>query len=265
MGNRYKYRGMQRYSSPLNTSLFGSIWTPAALFAQGQQGVWYEPKPEYLFQDAAGTIPVENDGDPVGLRLDLSGNGNHQAAPTSADRPIYRTDGTRHWIEPNGVNHTLVSINNVPWLTSSTAAAFTFSRLRRTGGQAYYMHCDGNEGTQAEQSFSVLLDIRGDDRQIDRQIVGGKFFETPGLRDVDRYVMVQFDKSAGTGVAQWDAYPDEQSFTPGTVSRTDQPMRSYSRGPNSVNFQGRDYGFLAVAETLSPEDRQRAKDYMESL
>jgi hypothetical protein len=30
-----------------------------------------------LFQDEAGTIPVEKDGDPVRLILDKSGNGNH--------------------------------------------------------------------------------------------------------------------------------------------------------------------------------------------
>ena len=48
------------------------VWTPADLFAQGQQGVWYEPKPEYLFQDEGGTVPVTADGDPVGSMLDLS-------------------------------------------------------------------------------------------------------------------------------------------------------------------------------------------------
>lgn len=48
------------------------LWTPAALFAQGQQGAWYEPKPEHLYQDAAGTVPVTADGDPVGLMLDRS-------------------------------------------------------------------------------------------------------------------------------------------------------------------------------------------------
>ncbi len=60
-------------------------WAPAQLFSQGQEGVWYEPKPivagqQVLYQDAAGTTPVAADGDPVGLMLDrhkgllLSGN-----------------------------------------------------------------------------------------------------------------------------------------------------------------------------------------------
>ncbi len=52
-------------------------WAPAQLFSQGQQGVWYEPKPivagqQVLYQDSAGTTPVTADGDPVGLMLDRS-------------------------------------------------------------------------------------------------------------------------------------------------------------------------------------------------
>ena len=85
-----------------------AVWTPAALFAQGQQGVWYEPKPEYLFQDAAGTIPVTADGDPVGRMLDLSPNGNHAKQETSAARPVYRTNGTLHWLQFDGVDDRLI-------------------------------------------------------------------------------------------------------------------------------------------------------------
>ncbi len=57
-------------SLPRRVAFGRRTWTPAALFAQGQQGVWYEPKPEYLFQDSAGTTPVTADGQPVGLMLD---------------------------------------------------------------------------------------------------------------------------------------------------------------------------------------------------
>ena len=79
------------------------------LFGNGEQGVFYVPQPvidgqQVLFQDAVGTVPVTSDGDPVGLMLDLSGNGNHATQATSAARPIYRTDGELHWLEFDGVD-----------------------------------------------------------------------------------------------------------------------------------------------------------------
>lgn len=48
-------------------------FSPSQLFSEGQQGAWYDPSDlATLFQDAAGTIPVTSDGDPVGLMLDRS-------------------------------------------------------------------------------------------------------------------------------------------------------------------------------------------------
>jgi hypothetical protein len=45
----------------------------ASLFANGEQGAWYDPSDlTTLFQDSNGTTPVTADGQPVGLMLDKS-------------------------------------------------------------------------------------------------------------------------------------------------------------------------------------------------
>ena len=49
----------------------------STLFGNGEQGAFYVPQPQVLgqqvlYQDAAGTVPVTADGDPVGLMLDVS-------------------------------------------------------------------------------------------------------------------------------------------------------------------------------------------------
>ena len=50
-----------------------STASPAALFAAGEVGVWYDPSDlTTLFQDSAGTTPVTAAGQPVGLMLDKS-------------------------------------------------------------------------------------------------------------------------------------------------------------------------------------------------
>ena len=63
--------------SPLQQAMdrIGSaaIWTPATLFASGEQGVWYDPSDfSTLFQDSAGNTPVTAAGQVVGLMLDKS-------------------------------------------------------------------------------------------------------------------------------------------------------------------------------------------------
>lgn len=51
----------------------GSAFDPLSLFANGEQGAWYDPSDlTTLYQDSAGTTPVTADGDPVGLMLDKS-------------------------------------------------------------------------------------------------------------------------------------------------------------------------------------------------
>lgn len=81
------------------------VYDPSMLFLQGEQGIWYLPSDlSTLFQDAAGTIPVTTDGDPVGLMLDKSGNGNHATQSVASSRPTYRTNGTLRWLQFDGVD-----------------------------------------------------------------------------------------------------------------------------------------------------------------
>jgi len=57
--------------NPVRSVLTSRAFTPAALFSQGQQGLWHDPSDlTTLFRDSAGSDPVTADGDPVGLMLD---------------------------------------------------------------------------------------------------------------------------------------------------------------------------------------------------
>jgi hypothetical protein len=62
-----------------------------------------------LFQDAAMTIPVLADGDPVGAVMDVSGNGFHLTQNTASKKPTYKTDGTHYWLDFDGINHVMVA------------------------------------------------------------------------------------------------------------------------------------------------------------
>jgi hypothetical protein len=53
--------------------IYGGVFTPASLFANGEQGAWYDPSDlTTLFTDSAGTVPVTGVEQFVGLMLDKS-------------------------------------------------------------------------------------------------------------------------------------------------------------------------------------------------
>jgi hypothetical protein len=63
-------------------------FSPASLFATGEQGAWYDPSDlTTLFQDSAGTTPVTAAGQQVGRINDKSGRGNNATQSTSGQRP----------------------------------------------------------------------------------------------------------------------------------------------------------------------------------
>ena len=65
-------------------------FSPAILFANGEQGLWLDPSDtSTLFQDNAGATPVTSFGQAVGLIRDKSGRGNHVPQATPTQRSIY--------------------------------------------------------------------------------------------------------------------------------------------------------------------------------
>ena len=69
---------------------------------------WFDPSDlSTLWQDTAGTSPVTADGQSVARIDDKSGNGRHMIQGTAANRPLYKTDGTLHWLLFDGVNDRL--------------------------------------------------------------------------------------------------------------------------------------------------------------
>ncbi|MCK8463440.1 hypothetical protein MUY35_06210 [Aliiroseovarius sp. S1339] len=87
----------------------GSAPTPFSPLALSPS-VFFDPSQTGgLFQDAAATLAVTADSQPVGLWQDLSPNGHDLSQAVSAARPTYRTDGTAHWIEADGVDDGLLT------------------------------------------------------------------------------------------------------------------------------------------------------------
>jgi len=180
----------------------------AAIFGANEQGAFYIPRPvvlgaQALFQDSAGTVPVTADGDPVGRMLDQSGNGNHATQSVSGSRPVYRTDGTLHWLEFDGVDDFLDTdfiLNKVQGSVSfniSVSRFYNFNTLFESGfTNDWEMWVDASPATIFRTSASnsdinvSYSDNFGVDVRVSRTVVWneivGKMYSAGVLVDTDQ-------------------------------------------------------------------------------
>lgn len=98
-----------------------------------------------LFQDAAGATPVTADGDPIGLVMDISGNGLHFTQAGDA-RPLYKTG-------INGINSLGValfagshSLIHAAAVFAGASAGLVIAVVRYAGGYGYLMS-SGDDGS----------------------------------------------------------------------------------------------------------------------
>lgn len=85
-------------------------FSPRALFANGDQGAWYDPSDlSTMFQDLAAAVPAAV-GAPVARINDKSGRGNNAGQATASARPVLRQDaGGRFYLEFDGVDDRLLT------------------------------------------------------------------------------------------------------------------------------------------------------------
>jgi hypothetical protein len=104
-----------------------SPFSPASLFASGEEGVWYDIAPAYCFTDTSRTTNAAV-GDAVAAVEDRSGNGNHATQTTAAARPILRqTGGGLYYLEFDGVDDVMVT----PTITPGTDKVQVFAGVTK--------------------------------------------------------------------------------------------------------------------------------------
>lgn len=186
----------------------------------GQQSIW---------QDEAMTIAATEDGDPVRAIRDVTSAGRHGVVNTGETGFIYRTDGTKHWLDCVGKNSRFVISGGIQLASYRTL----FVTALRATSHTPLMHGwrPGNDrfyaGSNAVQ--------KGDGARIDLTTETG----------VD-YVIAHHFKSA-EAIARYNRTMTSESVDPwigdfeltnylaGSSSPLDQPDVDYG-------FEGRFYG-----------------------
>jgi len=129
-----------RFGFGFGIDVSGAPFSPLALFAAGEQGIWLDPSDfSTMFQDSAGTTPVTAVGQPVGLIRDKSGRANHVSQSTAASRPVLAQDSTgRYYLQPDGVDDYMLS----PSINSGTNKLTVWAGYRKASDAARAIICE---------------------------------------------------------------------------------------------------------------------------
>lgn len=145
-------------------------WSPASLFASGEQGLWLDPSDlSTMFQDSSGMIPITAAGQPVGLIRDKSGRSNNAAQSVPASRPILRSDGILWWLEFDGVDDFLATgtIN-----LSTSASISAFAGIRKLSDATSAVVAAFGAAAGANPSFEMYGPSGGGTNKFDFRIRG---------------------------------------------------------------------------------------------
>lgn len=113
-------------------------YDPAALFALGEDGMFYDPQSiNTLWQDAAGTVPVTSDGQLVARIDDRSGNGYHLIQSNPANQYVYR------------------AVDGVKWLDSGNRQCIYDSGKKLTGGLTFAFAVKAVSGATTQQLYDT--------------------------------------------------------------------------------------------------------------
>ena len=233
-----------------------------SLFSAGEQGAFYIPRvvngTQALFQDAAGTVAVTADGDPVGRMLDQSGNGNHATQSVSGSRPVYRTDGALDWLEFDGVDDVLLNVG------SRTINAFTIaSAHRETFRQQSTLY---GFGTVTSNRLSAQLPYTNGNYYFDVKSSGfGRITGTWPLSVNEDAVTSHYRNASNTVFGRINGeLAGTASVSESVTSDGFALGRSGFTGDSSAFYAGRIYGFAVVFADKS-SDVIELENYMASL
>lgn len=246
------------------------FFDPHSLFENGVKGAWYDPLDKTtMWQDAAGTIPVENDGDPVGRIEDKSGNGHHLIQDDESRRPIYKESSPYAWLEFDGLSTALYETQAWMW---DLASVSVYARLRGPAQNDRRIICEGSSQDD-RPIYSILQSssispynhttayIRGNGTgsNLYSQANDGVCFD-----NTDRVVSVA-DSGLSLNFRVDKSETANKTYSNGTLTMDRFCLGAVLRANFVSHFQGRIYQLIIAEGILNLADKLEVEQYLTQL
>ena len=235
------------------------------LFANGEQGFWYDPNDlSTMYQDAAGIVPVTAQGQPVGLIRDKSGRNNHAYQTVSASRPILRQNAitSAYYLEFDGVDDFMVTapLN----LTGKKELTIHAGVLALPTAKAYeYLLANGNSTSDAGLVRVRLADISTQKFEVNSGTYVAVDGPSAANRPEKRVIFAKFSSSEPYhSFTVNDVTAEKVVQVTKDTTLTTLPMYIGRQASNSWNATMGLYGLTVVsAVTVAAYDKQVTLDY----
>ena len=252
-----------RFRDGVDTRFEGDVYggfDPIAALTPGAAvlAMWDASDLDTMFQDRAGSIPVTEPGQLVGVHRDKGTSGLHKVAVNDAARGTYQTDGVRHWIACDGINTGYVTpavnpgVDKVQFWAGQgsrgllTAILVEMSATAASNAGSFYVAAPESSSvrysTAGRGNFGITAAVRAD------------FATTPSNSDT-AVITVTHDISGDlstiqrNGVAGVNATGDK-----GLGNFGNYPIYFYRRGGTTLPLNGQSsIEILRFGDNLSPE------------
>lgn len=238
--------------------------TPKPLFAQGEQGVWYDPSDlSTLFQDSAGTTPVTDVDQPVGRMLDKSGNGNHAVQATSASRPLLKREGSgRYYLLFDGTDDSLATSTMNMTATDEVTAAVALTKSSNAARGMLLEFTNASTGRfLIEAPPAGLTGYIGASGGSAVAFTSGS---SEGAPD-NAVLTLSGDISADTvSLRRNSTAVSSGSGNQGTGNFANSILYIGRRGGSSLPFNGKLYGLVVVGRTITQSELFNVEKWLNS-
>lgn len=234
-------------------------WSPAELFAASEEGAWFDMSDlSSMWTDLAKTTNVSADGDFVRAIDDKSGNGHHLIVVQDVDSwsPIYRTDGTLHWLEFDGASKQIGAAHGL------TIGDFLITAGGREEGAKgiYPVFFTAGVPNANPPRLLAITDWYDGNYYLDTYNASSGRIGGTAPKGVDEDMMFTMART-GSAVTAFESAVSLGTATEGTAISGSTAF--YLGSGSSLNFyEGRMYGFVAVFAANDTTDKDNLEAYM---